>query len=152
MRRSEGREFRPHPMGFEKRERREDTRNQGNTFSLGLFKMQRTVPAALTHSSLCVWGMSTTCWRTYCFRAPAASRRPCSSFSRGAVLGDLLRASTRLLTLVAKPQRRYSPSTFRPGRETEEEQSRLTSCENSCSCRKLVIQITTILVPVSNGL
>lgn len=66
----------------------------------------------------------------YFLRAEQASSTPCSSPSSGAEFGDVFSASTNLLTLVARPQRRYTPSTFRPaGKKTKHSYS---YCFTSC--------------------
>ena len=71
------------------------------------------LPAALTHWSFFVWGMSSST-RINCLSALPVSRTPCSSVSSAAVPGEAIRAFTSRLTLEAMPQRLYRPSTFRP--------------------------------------
>lgn len=75
-------------------------------------------PAACSHCCRSLSGIKLSCWRTYSLRAEAASKTPCSLLSRGAEFGDVIRTFTSSVTLEARPQRRYTPSTFRPETQT----------------------------------
>lgn len=92
------------------------TFNEFMHMSSALFNyfLRADVPAALSQSGLCAFGMNSKLCRRICFRAPEMSTMESSSVSRSVPLGETLRAWTSLLIWGATPQRRYKPSTFSP--------------------------------------